>query len=162
MDKSINIKSSGLGYRVIQKWAKALHPLAGVTQTHAVLCNLKKDHNHEACWKVTTKAGDIPPLCFSMPSWQPQADLSAVPMQISVIVMRQICLGKGHSPNHIPLSTVMSLLGDQRVAAVELGGRFATGLITHSLSFLCRQLGHFGVWCNSTLWVVNSEAWSII
>lgn len=32
-----------------------------------------------------------------------------------------------------PLSTVMSLLDDQRVATVELGGeRFATGLITHS------------------------------
>lgn len=53
---------------------------------------------------------------------------------------------KAIPPTLVPLSAVMSLLGDQHVATVELGGGgFAVGLITHSLGFLSRQLGIFVV-----------------
>ena len=45
-----------------------------------------------------TGAADIPPPSSPTPHWQPEANLNAVPMQISVIVMRQICRGKGHFP----------------------------------------------------------------
>lgn len=47
---------------------------------------------------VETRAADIPPPSSATPHWQPEANLNAVPMQISVIVMRQICRGKGHFP----------------------------------------------------------------
>lgn len=52
---------------------------------------------------------------------------------------------KAIPPTLVPLSAVMSLLGDQHVATVELGGRLAVGLITHSPGFLSRQLGYFVV-----------------
>lgn len=53
--------------------------------------------------KAAQRAGVIPPQSSLTPYWQPEANFNAVPMQITVIVMRQICRGKGHSPHPCPL-----------------------------------------------------------
>lgn len=103
-----------LGYK---KQEKALHPLARGTQKHAVLGNLKGT--------VTKPADDrrqqIELRIFLRSPDSPRADLNALPMQNSVTVRRQICRGKGRSPPGLKAQS-QSLLGDQHVAAAELGG----------------------------------------
>lgn len=82
----------------LQKCEKVSHRLARESQKHAVLCNLKGIRQSLWISMVETSAADIPPPSSPTPHWQPEANLNAVPMQISVIVMRQICRGKGHFP----------------------------------------------------------------
>lgn len=100
-----------------KKQEKALHPLARGTQKHAVLGNMKGT--------VTKPADDrrrqIELRIFLRSPDSPRADLNALPMQNSVIVRRQICRGK-RPLSAGPEGAAASLLGDQHVAAVELGG----------------------------------------
>lgn len=89
-----------LCYRDFQAAGWALHPRD--TRKHAVLCNLRGFLQIPQTTQGATIAAEIPPPC-SLPPDDPEAILNAAPMQISIIVMRQICHGKGHSPHPRPL-----------------------------------------------------------
>lgn len=58
-------------------------------------------------------------------------------------------------PHPYCLQPIVPLLGDHSVAAEELAGRFAVGLITHSTADLSSQSGHFGVSYNESLRLVS-------